>query len=685
MERSTTERTGNSKKRFGVFEFDQQARELTKHGIRLKLQEQPIQVLAVLLEQAGQIVPREELQRRLWPDGTFVDYEQSLNKAVNKLREALGDSADHPIYIETLARRGYRFVAPVECDRAVGPTVQAATPRRKVRTFLAAGGLGTALVLGTGIWPIDMPQVERVVPLTNDATNKNLPLFSDGTRVWYSDGQDIWSVATSGGEPRRVTLPFTPDRELALTGYSHIQQQILLSYLAKTVYELWLMGPEGETPRKICEIEPPLTVALAPEAERLALGLSDGIYIQSIATGKRKRIRPMKWVGPSTLWWQPPGHGIGFLDIPGERSKTRAWKVNDDGTHAQRVVPEQERGQGAGAWSTDGKRFFYWCLDGEIFVRVQAGILGWLRKPVVTRLTASGQLRGQPAVDPANPRRLYAVGSTRRGETVRYDRKARKWVSFLEGFSGEDIDRSPDGQWMVYVTFPGAQLRKCKIDGSGDVLLAPGVYALNPSWSPDGNRIAFPGRPAGSNEDLKLWLVSADGGDAAPYRPVIASGYDTTWSKDGKSILLGQYQAVNSPGESRIKILHLETGTLETIPGGERLFSPHWSPDERQILAVSLNDYHLYIFDTVKRQWRELIKRPIRFPKWSSDGKYIYTGWREYAFRVEVATGHSEEIAHMDFRRIGNVGRWVGWTEEWEPLTLRNFSSTQVYRIDLDR
>jgi DNA-binding winged helix-turn-helix (wHTH) protein len=107
------------KSRFGVFEFDPQARELTKHGVRLKVQEQPIQILATLLEQAGRIVPREELQRRLWPDGTFVDYEQSLNKAVNKLREALGDSAAKPIYIETLARRGYRFVAPVEVDRPV--------------------------------------------------------------------------------------------------------------------------------------------------------------------------------------------------------------------------------------------------------------------------------------------------------------------------------------------------------------------------------------------------------------------------------------------------------------------------------------------------------------------------------------------------------------------------------------
>src|SRR3954454_12505637 len=110
----TPEHNVGVKKRFGVFEFNTQARELTKHGVRLKLQEQPMQILAALLEQAGQIVPREDLQRRLWPDGTFVEYEQSLNKAVNKLRDAVGDSPVRPIYIEPLARRGYRFVAPVE-------------------------------------------------------------------------------------------------------------------------------------------------------------------------------------------------------------------------------------------------------------------------------------------------------------------------------------------------------------------------------------------------------------------------------------------------------------------------------------------------------------------------------------------------------------------------------------------
>jgi cholera toxin transcriptional activator len=100
--------------RFGVFEVDLNAGELRKSGLKLRLQGQPFQVLALLLERAGEVVTREELQQKLWPSDTFVDFDHSLNTAMNKVREALGDSAANPRYIETLARRGYRFIAPVQ-------------------------------------------------------------------------------------------------------------------------------------------------------------------------------------------------------------------------------------------------------------------------------------------------------------------------------------------------------------------------------------------------------------------------------------------------------------------------------------------------------------------------------------------------------------------------------------------
>lgn len=100
--------------RFGVYEADPASGELRKSGVRLRLQEQPFQVLLILLERPGEVVGREELRQKLWPGDTFVDFDHSLNTIVNKLREVLGDSAASPRFIETLARRGYRFVAPVE-------------------------------------------------------------------------------------------------------------------------------------------------------------------------------------------------------------------------------------------------------------------------------------------------------------------------------------------------------------------------------------------------------------------------------------------------------------------------------------------------------------------------------------------------------------------------------------------
>ncbi|HXM99193.1 MAG TPA: tetratricopeptide repeat protein [Candidatus Dormibacteraeota bacterium] len=100
--------------RFGVYEFDLRSGELRKHGIRIKLQEQPSQILAILLEHGGEVVTREELQRRLWPSDTFVDFDHSLNTAVMRLREVLGDSSENPRFVETLPRRGYRFIAPFE-------------------------------------------------------------------------------------------------------------------------------------------------------------------------------------------------------------------------------------------------------------------------------------------------------------------------------------------------------------------------------------------------------------------------------------------------------------------------------------------------------------------------------------------------------------------------------------------
>lgn len=123
--------------RFGVFAVDLAAGELRKNGVRIRLQEQPFQILALLLERPGDVVTREELRQRLWPADTFVDFDHSLNTAVNKLREALEDSASSPRYVETLARRGYRFLGAVERPDATPDPALAAPVNHKpaAKTF----------------------------------------------------------------------------------------------------------------------------------------------------------------------------------------------------------------------------------------------------------------------------------------------------------------------------------------------------------------------------------------------------------------------------------------------------------------------------------------------------------------------------------------------------------------------
>lgn len=199
--------------RFGVFDVDMQAGQLRKAGLRVRLQEQPFQVLAALLERPGEVVTREELRRRLWPADTFVDFDISLNSALKKLRYALGDVADRPTFIETIPRRGYRFIGTVNGDQR--PANQTVPPQSRSKFKVALAGLAVLVLIGVLAWvfrpALLPPKVGGSVQITSDQFPKQ-NFVTDGARLYVSEtvsGHSILhQVSAEGGETSQIPTPF---------------------------------------------------------------------------------------------------------------------------------------------------------------------------------------------------------------------------------------------------------------------------------------------------------------------------------------------------------------------------------------------------------------------------------------------------------------------------------------------
>src|SRR5258707_10715424 len=209
--------------RFGLFEADLQTGELRKNGSKVPLQGQPFQVCAILLSRSGELVSREELRQRVWPEDTFVDFDHALNPAITKIRIALGDEADNPRFVETLPRRGYRFIAPVDKPivetHTAGPDGAAivAAPEQGQSSFWRPGlaiAFSSALVIAALVWaPWRHPSrrtdvIERKLT-TNSLENSGTSavVSPDGKFLAYADNTGLYLKQIRTGETHPGPLP----------------------------------------------------------------------------------------------------------------------------------------------------------------------------------------------------------------------------------------------------------------------------------------------------------------------------------------------------------------------------------------------------------------------------------------------------------------------------------------------
>jgi DNA-binding winged helix-turn-helix (wHTH) protein len=271
--------------RFGVFEVDTRREELRRSGAPVKMREQSFRILVFLLEHAGEIVTREELRGVLWPSDTFVDFEHSLNTAMMKLREALGDVADAPIYIETLPKRGYRFIAAVRINhpgvepglpRAMGPApihgavMEAASQRVVARAQPSARAhwwylaIGVALLVAvasitfvriwyTGRSTPSMAIEQRLTANPPEAPITGASISPDGKYVAYSDPTGVYLRQIESGETRPLPLP--QGFNAAPAGWFPDSTHVLVDIEGSggAVPSLWKISIFGGSPQKIVE------------------------------------------------------------------------------------------------------------------------------------------------------------------------------------------------------------------------------------------------------------------------------------------------------------------------------------------------------------------------------------------------------------------------------------------------
>jgi DNA-binding winged helix-turn-helix (wHTH) protein/Tol biopolymer transport system component len=693
--------------RFGPYELDEAARELRKNGLSIHLQDQPWEILRALLQRPGEVVSREELRRRLWPDGTFVDYDQSLNKAVNKLREALCDSADRPRYVETVARRGYRFVAPVELERPKPPAPEApkedAAPAKKpapshARLWWGALGLVTAAILVTGLWPVPAPRA-RATPLTHGGNAISGTLAVHGGRILYTafaeapnqftaGWTEFWSISTQGGEPRRERMPFLnadPRCCDVLIQPNPGQDTIFITTRPTDAAPgaLWLAGFDGSKPRRIGEAAADSYYFVSPDLKTLLRVAEKGLFVRPVDGGPERLLARIYvgWLAGTA--WHPSGERILLEGMDGV---LKYWQVKSDGTGLRLLLPGFQAEQTMANWSPDGRRL-YFSSQGEIFVLGSRRWLGWMRRPQPQRLTAGGPVAYNfwACEDPADSRVIYTQGAVLRGELMKLNRQTNRFEPYLDKLSGLELDYSPDGQWIAYVSYPEQELWKCRRDGSDKILLDDGLKSWYPRWSPDGKRLAFAAtRHLWYGEPPQIYTIPAAGGKPEPVKGVNGPGFypdHPDWSPDAKKLVFAP------PGYSQdvhVSIVDLETGQVEMVPGSETMSWARWSPDGKHLVAGGHGRTLIYDFET--RSWTDAGKG-IYGPTWSKDSKYVYgrtIGPPTRLVRIAVATRKLEEIRSVNEFHLVWLGSSASWTPDGEAVVTADRNMSEIYRLDVE-
>ncbi len=722
--------------RFGLFEADLELGTLTRQGLPVKIQEQPFRILALLLESSGEILTREELRKKIWPDGTYVEFDGSLNTALMKLRSALSDSADNPRFIETVPRKGYRFIAPVELCKLESPEITTAIriqtddPALSDSEVPPAGTLpelegsyakhsdkrlgphwwealailaGVIALLTYALWQPPEPHVVRVQQLTHsgqvDPWGK---LVTDGSRIYFVvrdvTGWNLMQTSVEGGAVQRTPTPFDNTRIFDL---SPDHSQFLIGQMTHRGEEtaLWLWPVQGGAPRRLGDIiaqeavwSPVGDLIAYVHGESIQLCDADGNHTRELA-----RFHP----APHSLVWSPDGKRLRFTQTNLLEATDTMWEMSLEQSTPQRVLPQGQHGphEGTGTWLGGGNYFAFSSgvdLRASLAVDTQASL--WLideNRGLFRKRSEPIQLTTGPiAFDHPNAiqgsSRIFVIGSHNEYQLLRIDPKTSIKTAMLAESGATDMDFSLDGQWVVYAARENGTLWKSRIDGSGKVQLTAGATgAFAPHWSPDQKEILFTGFLLDSQP--RLYVVSANGGSPKTVLPSNNKWASVSgdWRTDGRQIVL-DVQEMESGRASDIRILDLDSGKLSKLLGSDGLPEPRWSADGRYIAALNPQKKQVWVYDCKLEKWSALAD--ANFPaalRWSPSGDSLYyqdvDEVEESIFRVPMATRETERVLKLgDLLSAGAArGIFTGLSPDGSVYVTVDHGDVDVYSVDL--
>jgi eukaryotic-like serine/threonine-protein kinase len=613
-------KNGSRTIRFGAFEADLHSGEVRKSGNRIKLQDQPFKVLEILLEHPGNLVTREELQTRIWPEETYGDFDHAVNVAVGKLRTALGDSADNPCFIETVPRRGYRFVATLDCEPVEAPPeppaqVLVPPPQRAFPTKAAVFAcllILCGILLGLGIWlgrrsaPSSTPDFQRLT--VRHGTVYSARFAPGGHNVVYGaswDGAPIEIFSDDLKIPgiRSVGLPATQVLAVSSTGEMAVLQGITNEFMFTFRGTLGQVPLSGGTPRQIAEN---VTGAdWAPDGKSMAIVRDMG--------GTQRLEFPVGHVLYETNGWishpriSPKGDKIAFLDHATHDDDRGVVSVVDL-TGKKKVLSTGWESEEGLAWSPNGSEVWFSATRAGLQRRIYAvnlagrqrlafSALGGVTlqdiasdgRLLLTRDEQRAGIRGL-APDATRERDLswldwsLVVDISHDGNTLLFDEQGEEGgptytvaerdmrgsppVPLGEGMAG---DFSPDGKWAI-TTVSYTQLELLPT-GAGTIrrLDRYGIqqYRHMIHWMPDGRQILFSGNEAG--HAVRCYVQNIDGGKPSPVTPEGVSFCEA--SPDGKLI-----SGMDATG---MKLYPLDGGAPRSITGLQPGEFFDWTSDPR--------------------------------------------------------------------------------------------------------